>query len=345
MELSFCPISTPDTFSIIKDPHLFSRKLTYKFLFDHDRQEKQKNLIEQEIWKDFTVAEFRALKDLVLLLEENDTDPTQMVGSEYFDTIGQHTQTKLYQQELTSLGNAVKPKSTHFPSLRRNPNVWTFLTQVTKKIELLVSKKLGNQNLSQAHRNALVGLSSNSQLVIKPSDKGGNVVLLDELQYRNMCWDILKNRQWYKPISASNIAKYNLEYEHIIHSAHAEGLIINKIFEGIQVPHPKTQTFYALPKTHKNLCNPPGQPIVSGVGSITERASKLVDEYLRPHVVTLPSYIKDTTDLLKNLDSLIVPTDCLLVAIDIEALYSSIPHNLGVETISKFLDECGPKCI
>lgn len=88
---------------------------------------------------------------------------------------------------------------------------------------------------------------------------------------------------------------------------------------------------------------PLGRPIVSGVGSMTERASKLVDECLRPHVTTLPSYIKYTADLLKNLDGLNVPAGCLLVAIDIKALYSSIPHNQGIETVSRFLGERGPK--
>lgn len=66
--------------------------------------------------------------------------------------------------------------------------------------------------------------------------------------------------------------------------------------------------------------------------SKTERASRFVDEYLRPHVVALPSYIKDTSDLLKNLDGLHVPQGCLLVAIDIEALYSSsIWHGANIK--------------
>lgn len=84
-------------------------------------------------------------------------------------------------------------------------------------------------------------------------------------------------------------------------------------------PTPRPPTFYSLPKTHKSLTHPPGRLIVSGVGSKTERASKFVDEYLHPHVITLPSYIKDTSDLLWNLDGLTVPLGCSLVAIDIEA--------------------------
>lgn len=55
----------------LKDLYLFSRKLTYKFIFDQDhiRSKQDKELAESI--KHFTMAEFRAFRDLVLLLEEN----------------------------------------------------------------------------------------------------------------------------------------------------------------------------------------------------------------------------------------------------------------------------------
>lgn len=40
--------------------------------------------------------------------------------------------------------------------------------------------------------------------------------------------------------------------------------------------------FYCLPKSYKNTATIIGRPIVSGVGNITEKASKLVDAWLRP---------------------------------------------------------------
>lgn len=48
---------------------------------------------------------------------------------------------------------------------------------------------------------------------------------------------------------------------------------------------------YALPKTHKSTVEPPGFPIVSGIGCLTEKASQVVDDYLRPHVL---SYIQES---------------------------------------------------
>lgn len=52
-----------------------------------------------------------------------------------------------------------------------------------------------------------------------------------------------------------------------------------------------------------------------------------------------PSFIRDTTDLLKHIEGIQVLPDALLMAIDIKALYSSIPHEEGVWVAGSFLIE------
>lgn len=81
------------------------------------------------------------------------------------------------------------------------------------------------------------------------------------------------------------------------------------------------------------------RPIISGNGSLTENLSKFIDGHLRPHVLTIPSYVKDTIHLLRQLDGLQVPPNSILVAIDVEALYSSIPHKLGLACKRRVLSE------
>lgn len=60
-------------------------------------------------------------------------------------------------------------------------------------------------------------------------------------------------------------------------------------------------------RIHKNKNNPPGRPIISGNGSLTENVSRYIDEYLRP------SYITDTPHLLQIIDGLHIPEHALLV--------------------------------
>lgn len=62
---------------------------------------------------------------------------------------------------------------------------------------------------------------------------------------------------------------------------------------------------------------------------------------LRPFVEALPSYVKDTTDLIQRLDGITIEDEWWLASIDVEALHTSIPHDLGLESIAYFLTTRG----
>lgn len=71
---SFCPASQADNFEVVKDVNLFARRLTYiNTCMTRKGERKKQELIERGQWKGFTVQDFMALKDLVDLLDENET--------------------------------------------------------------------------------------------------------------------------------------------------------------------------------------------------------------------------------------------------------------------------------
>ena len=93
---------------------------------------------------------------------------------------------------------------------------------------------------------------------------------------------------------------------------------------------PKAGRFYILPKIHKQ--GNPGRPIISSNGHPTERISEFVDYHLNPLVQTLPSYIKDTTHFLLQLEQMgPLPDNAILVTLDVSSLYTNIPRNEGIE--------------
>lgn len=87
---------------------------------------------------------------------------------------------------------------------------------------------------------------------------------------------------------------------------------------------------------HKGKLPLPGCPIISNCGSLTENASRIIDEYLYPRVKGLSLHVKDTIELLKIIDGLQVPEGAWLVAIEIKALYNFIPHKQGVDLVCSF---------
>lgn len=115
-----------------------------------------------------------------------------------------------------------------------------------------------------------------------------------------MCLQILSNREWYCIIAPTHTVQYTNEFKELIGTAYMEGLIDQATYKYLNVQFPCEATFYALPKVHKNILEPQGRPIFSGIGALCENASKFIDFFLMPHVTSLPSYIKDTLDLLKQ---------------------------------------------
>ena len=95
----------------------------------------------------------------------------------------------------------------------------------------------------------------------------------------------------------------------------------------------RTAVFYLLPKIHKKLKDLPGRPIVSSSDSPTEKISQLLDIILQEYVLQTCSYIKDTTDFIQKISTILVKPGDILFTMDIVGLYTNIPHDKGIEAI------------
>ncbi|CAJ0924165.1 unnamed protein product [Ranitomeya imitator] len=123
----------------------------------------------------------------------------------------------------------------------------------------------------------------------------------------------------------------------ILEEAFIDGLITKDLRDGLVPDAPRTPCLYLLPKVHKNLTCPTGRPIVSGNGGLTENVGKMLDFYLKPIVETLPSYLRDTGDILSKISNINMEPDMLLVTLDVESLYTSIRHADGMEAEALYL--------
>ncbi|XP_053568805.1 TRPM8 channel-associated factor homolog [Bombina bombina] len=115
------------------------------------------------------------------------------------------------------------------------------------------------------------------------------------------------------------------------------GFVDEKTSEFLIVDSPIKPVFNFLPKVHKSLIDVKGRPIISGIGSILEPMSQWLDSILQPMVSKLPSYLRDTKQLLIELESVVWQSQYSWLSIDVTSLYSSIPHDKGLEAIAFFL--------
>lgn len=142
-----------------------------------------------------------------------------------------------------------------------------------------------------------------------------------------MCMNILCTEDWYSRISVTRTSKFKTKYLSIINSAHQKGLIDQDLYNYLNIWTVECQLFTHCQKyTRNRYC----------ISSLTENASRLVDSVLMPQVLCLLSY---TETHLTSSNRLVNPPDALFVTLDVEALYSSIPHEQGIGLVRTFLHE------
>ena len=182
-------------------------------------------------------------------------------------------------------------------------------------------------------------LHNNNDIVIKPADKGGSIVIMDTTDYIFEAEKQLNNPDHYERLLLDPTQKFNTPINSLINQAWRLNIIDESTYNNLQTKNPRIPTCYLLPKIHKK--DNPGRPIVNGIGSDTEKISAYVDTFLRKYTPRIPSYIKDATHFLNILKHQKIQSTDLLVTIDVKSLYTNIPHTEGKATITRMIEDTG----
>jgi hypothetical protein len=239
-----------------------------------------------------------------------------------------YTDTKEYQQNAQNL---VPKKDTGWtPNAGLNPNLDTFLNHVKERITNHDYTPKGKHNLTMEERQSLKNLGTYEDIIIKPADKGGAIVIMDKTDYIKKAMELLDNKNHYRRVYKDFTDDYTTQISDYIKKQVQQNKINKEVAAYITPQQPRTPTFYILPKIHKK--GNPGRPIVSAIiDSPTDKISRYLDNIIRPLVPKIPSYIKDTTHILQKLKDINhIPSTAILVTMDVSALYTNIPHKEGV---------------
>lgn len=249
----------------------------------------------------------------------------------------------------------VKNKSNFTPPSGRNETLDTYAA-TTKTLCSMVSKenKPIKHNITLDQRNAIKSLSQDNSIVIKEADKGGGIVIMNADFYKGKILEILTDDNYYQSVQDSNTREIFSKINKLIKN-HKN--LTKKEIDFLLKFDSKTSTFYGLPKIHKSkiindacnkhnseyieLLNPKDlqfRPIVAGPRCETSHLSSLLDILLKPFLIKVESYLRDDIHFLNSIPTE-VPEHTRLISFDIVSLYSNIPHDLGLEAISFWLDK------
>ena len=255
--------------------------------------------------------------------------------------------------ESTYTNNAlVKEKNHNSVSSTNNE-----LNRMVEQIESIAPEKITmERNISRGETHALNTLKKSTDIIIKKADKGGMFVVLDADFYRNKM--VLKDHLESETYEVVNTNADNKVIKLLaqLTKKHSKCLIESEI-RYINNKNWKSSNIYVTPKVHKckeiiditsssteeyiHMPCPPnlkGRPIIAGPESPTQRLSELIEKILTPLVPMLKSYVKDDWDFINRLPRTI-DFECDVYSIDIVSLYTNIPHALGLEAVSYFIDK------
>ena len=217
-----------------------------------------------------------------------------------------------------------------------------------------------HDNLTREERTAfkiLIEKQANKELIVKPADKGAGVCVLNYTDYVNLCENHLQEKtkdgyNYYRKSSECDLAQAREKITNILKIGLFEDFISNEEYKAMIPTEMGPGRLYLIPKVHKQHPPgelPPGRPIVSGCGSITENISKFVDFHAKALVRKLDTFVQDTPHFLRHIEDINklgpLPSTAVPISIDVSALYTSIPQDEGVETFREALDEREDKSV
>ena len=215
-------------------------------------------------------------------------------------------------------------------------------------------RKKQKSNLSKEQWNAINQLKNNDGIIIKEADKGGSIVIMTKRHYKKMVYEQLNDNITYRRTNDSCDNKVMKELGKLVEK-YKDNLMDKEIDYLINFSH-NTSNFYGLPKVHKSdiitqaimeqnneyikILEPEDltlRPIVAGPNCPTKRLSKFIDIIIKPLVIHVKSYIRDSIDFLQKC-SRSANEKTILCRFDVKSLYTNIPHEYGLRAISFWLD-------
>ena len=220
------------------------------------------------------------------------------------------------------------------------PEIEVFLATVKRELFNPNNLRVAKDNLTKLERSALKELKADNDRVIRIQDKGSRFVIMDKNDYITKMDGQLNNPLHYQRLE-QDPTNFHLDK---VKTWASKWLGKRQIPEDIATwvvnEEAKAGTAFGNVKTHKK--DNPVRLITSCCGTAIENLSAFTEFYLKPLASGLPSFVRDTTDLLNRIDRLNrsgpLPDSTILVSWDVVGMFPNIDNNLGLTAVKKALN-------
>ena len=206
-----------------------------------------------------------------------------------------------------------------------------------------------NNNLSKLQRKILQTLRFDKNITICLSDKNLGPVIIDTHQYIHLAiTNHLSDTTTYQNLSTNESIQMQRHTQEMLTDLFYSNLhLFSKstitYFKRSFLQKHRTPIFYQLIKIHK-ITNPnekiPTRPVISCVNSFIEIFSKYCDVLLSQLVSHVPTKLKDSFEVLHDLQNLShpLPTDTHIITADAVSMYTNIHPSHACNIIQSWLE-------
>nr|VZI26236.1 unnamed protein product [Spirometra erinaceieuropaei] len=190
--------------------------------------------------------------------------------------------------------------------------------------------------IPRAQQDALRTLKADKSIVILPADKGRSTVILDKTEYLQKANTLLEDRQAYVKCDGDPMKKLMTQINTTLTMLQNNGAMSRAERLATKPTDAAMARFYGLPKIHK--AGAPLRPIVSLRGTPTFNLAKWMFRRLNCLTSGSDTTVRSSVHFLERLKGLQIDTDEVMVSFDVTSLFTSIPKELAIETVSDLLD-------
>ena len=202
-----------------------------------------------------------------------------------------------------------------------------------------MEKKLTRDNPTKSEREASNKLKNRIDIVVKPADKEGALVMMNSKDYLK---EELNDTNSYQKLNKDPTEDHEKLINNTIDDLVSENAINEETASLLCPNKSSTLKFYMLLKLHKE--DMLGHPVASSASSPTEKISAFVDEFLKQMAQNFPSCTEDTNHFLEKINQVgKVSNDTHMVTLDVKSLHTNIDNNEGPRVIEEEFEERATK--
>jgi len=162
-------------------------------------------------------------------------------------------------------------------------------------------------------------------IVTSPADKGSGIVVMDKKEYAGKLeFCEIGNSATYKTMTDDYTNAVQKKVKKIANNLHSKGSISKNVKGYMTTTGGAAGKLQGNPKLHNT--GVPLRNIVNGRNHPPEKMAEIVENELRAHVTSLPSYIQNTADFLNKLQKIQQPRPegTILFCLAVKVLYPSV---------------------